>query len=67
MGDHNTAYVHSLVKIRQAHDAIKFMKDEQWNSIIDTQQIKEMEVQFYQRLFSVLTISKLGLRIKEEC
>ncbi|XP_062158093.1 uncharacterized protein LOC133865680 [Alnus glutinosa] len=50
LGDGNNAFFHKSVKIRNSYNLIKMLKDDNGNSILDMQEIKELAITFYKNL-----------------
>jgi len=50
LGDGNNFFFHNSVKIRNSSNLIKQLKDEKGNCFYDFQQIKELAIEFYQKL-----------------
>jgi hypothetical protein len=50
LGDGNNSFFHNSVKIRNSSNLIKQLKDEKANCFYDFQQIKELAIEFYQKL-----------------
>jgi hypothetical protein len=50
LGDGNNSFFHNSVKIRNSSNLIKQLKDEKGNCFYDFHQIKELSIEFYQKL-----------------
>ena len=50
MGDNNSSYFHCLIKTRQERNTIKCLLDGDGNQVEEVDQIKDLVVDFYQKL-----------------
>lgn len=50
LGDGNSTLFHKVVKVRNACNLVKVLKDDNGDSIHDAQKIKELAVSFYRNL-----------------
>lgn len=50
LGDNNSSYFHCLIKTRQERNAIKCLLDGDGNQVEEVDQIKDLVVDFYQKL-----------------
>jgi hypothetical protein len=53
LGDGNTAFFLKTVKIRNATNLVKSLKDEDGNTVQDFKQIKQIAINFYQSLLVI--------------
>jgi hypothetical protein len=51
LGDGNSAFFHKVVKVHNATNIVKMLRNENGDSVYEPKQIKEMAVSFYKNLF----------------